>query len=121
MRTKLAQLRANKSPLLQSYLKTRNLTLHATIPLCLIHTNDTNHLLNVAKSQHNTTPRFYGRSFCKKKSLDCFFKVLEVGSFKIVLEEVGQQLRFKFKKFSKLILYYYLQVKICTDLLNVTI
>ena len=45
MRTKLAQLKANKSPLLQSYLHTVNPeTYKSQCPLCLSHTHDTNHL-----------------------------------------------------------------------------
>ena len=56
MCTKLAQLRANKSPLLQSYLHTVNPHTHMPqCPLCLSHTHDTNHLF-VVKYQHNTTP-----------------------------------------------------------------
>ena len=52
MRTKLAQLRTNKSPLFQSYLHTVN-------PDCkpqLSHTHDTNHLFNCSQlpTQHNT-------------------------------------------------------------------
>ena len=47
MRTKPAQLRANKSPLLRSYLPTVKLdTYTPQCPLCLAHTHmhDTNHL-----------------------------------------------------------------------------
>ena len=45
MRTKLAQFRANKSPLLKSYLHTMN----PQCPLCLSHTHDTNHLFYCSK------------------------------------------------------------------------
>ena len=58
MRTKLAQLRANKSPLLQSYLHTVNPdTYMPQCPLCLSHTHDTNYLFNCSQvpTQHNTT------------------------------------------------------------------
>ena len=51
MHTKLAQLRANKSPLLQSYLHTVNPdTYMPQSPLCLTHTHDTNHLFNCCKT-----------------------------------------------------------------------
>ena len=59
-RTTLAQLRANKSILLQSYLHTVN---HETYmpqcPLCLSHTHDINHIFNCSQvpTQHNTTQR----------------------------------------------------------------
>ena len=59
MRTKLVQLRANKSPLLQTYLHTVNLeTYTPQCPLCLSHTHDTNHLFNCSQvpTQHDTTP-----------------------------------------------------------------
>ena len=47
MRTKLAEVRANKSPLLQNYLHTVNPeTYSPQCPLCLSHTHDTNHLFN---------------------------------------------------------------------------
>ena len=58
MRTKLAQLRANKSPLLQSYLHTVNPeTYTPQCPLYLTHTHDTNRLFNCSQvpTQHNTT------------------------------------------------------------------
>ena len=58
MRTKLAQLRANKSPLLQSYLHTVNPeTYMSQCPLRLSHTHDTNHLFNCGQlpTQRNTT------------------------------------------------------------------
>ena len=58
MRTKLAQLRANKLPLLQSYLHTVNSeTYTPQCPLCLSHTHDTNHLFKCSQlqTQHNTT------------------------------------------------------------------
>ena len=58
MRTKLAQLKANKSPLLQSYLHTVDPeTYKPQWPLCLSHTHDTNHLFNCNQlpTQHNTT------------------------------------------------------------------
>ena len=58
MLTKLAQLRANKSPLLQSYLHTVNPdTYIPQSPLCLTHTHDTNRLFNGSQVpiQHNTT------------------------------------------------------------------
>ena len=51
MRTKLAQLRANKSPFLQSYLHTVNPeTYTSQCSLCLSHTHDTNqHLFNCSQ------------------------------------------------------------------------
>ena len=54
MRAKLAQLRANKSPLLQSYLHTVNTP---QCPLCLSRTHDSNHLFNCSQvpTQHNIT------------------------------------------------------------------
>ena len=58
LHTKLAQLRANKSPLLQSYLRTVNPeTYTPQCPLCLSHTHDTNYLFNCSQlpTQHNTT------------------------------------------------------------------
>ena len=58
MRTKLAQLTANKSPLLQSYLHTVNIEIYMPqCPLCLSHTNDTNHLFHCSQfpTQHNAT------------------------------------------------------------------
>ena len=58
MCTKLAQLRANKSPLLQSYLHTVNPeTYMPQCPLCLSPTHDTNHHCNCSQlpTQHNTT------------------------------------------------------------------
>ena len=58
MRTKLAQLRANKSTLLQSYLHTVNPeTYMPQFPLYLSHTHDTNHFFNCSQlpTQHNTT------------------------------------------------------------------
>ena len=57
MRKNLAQLRANKSPLLQSYLHTVNPeTYTLQCLLCLSHTHDTNHLFNCSQvpTQHNT-------------------------------------------------------------------
>ena len=57
-RKKLAQGRANKSPLLQSYLHTVNpKTYTVQCPLCWSHTHDTNHLFNCSQvpTQHNTT------------------------------------------------------------------
>ena len=55
MRTKLAQLRASKSPLLQSYLHTVNPNTYTPqCPLCLSQTHDTNSLTAV-NYQHNTT------------------------------------------------------------------
>ena len=56
--TKLAQLKANKSPLLQNYLQKVNPeTYTRQCPLCLSHTLDTNHLFNCSQvpTQHNTT------------------------------------------------------------------
>ena len=58
MRTKLAQLGANKLPLLQSYLHAVNFETY--VPQCLLcfsHTHDTNHLFNCSQvpTQHNTT------------------------------------------------------------------
>ena len=58
MHIKLAQLRANKSPLLQSYLHTVNPdTYTPQCQLCLSHTHDTNYLFNCSQvpTQHNTT------------------------------------------------------------------
>ena len=58
MRTKLARLRANKSPLLEIYLHTVNSkTYTPQCPLCLSHINDTNHLFNCSQlqTQHKTT------------------------------------------------------------------
>ena len=58
MHTILVQLKANKSPLLQSYLHTVNPeTYTPQWPLCLSHTHDTNHLFNCSQvpKQHNTT------------------------------------------------------------------
>ena len=58
MHTKLAQPRANKSPLLQSYLHTVNPeTYTPQCPLCSSQTNDTNHLYNCSQvpTQHNIT------------------------------------------------------------------
>ena len=58
MRTKLAQLKANKSPLLQSYLHTVNPdTYMPQYPLWLSPTHDTNHLFNCSQvpTQHNIT------------------------------------------------------------------
>ena len=55
MHRKLAQPRANKSSLLQSYLHTVN---HYTYILqCLTHTHDLNHLCNCSQvlKQHNIT------------------------------------------------------------------
>ena len=55
MRTKLAQIRANKSPFLQSYLYTNNPETYPPLcPLCLSHTHDTNHLFNCSQviTQH---------------------------------------------------------------------
>ena len=50
MNTKLAQLRANKSPFLQSYLHTVNPeTYTPQCPVCLSHTHDTNHLLKCSQ------------------------------------------------------------------------
>ena len=58
MHTKLALLRANKSPLLQSYLHIVNSdTYSPQYPLCLTHTCDTNHLFNYSQvpTQHHAT------------------------------------------------------------------
>ena len=58
MRTKVAQLRANKSPLLQSYLHTVNPdTYMPQCPRCFSHTHGTNHLFNCSQlpTQHNPT------------------------------------------------------------------
>ena len=64
MRTKLAQLRANKSPLLQSYLHTVNPdTYTPQCALCLSHTHDTNYLVTAVK--YHTTPLV-----CKKKPIE---------------------------------------------------
>ena len=50
MCTKPAQLRANKSPLLQSYQHTVNPeTYMSQCPLCLSHTHNTNHLFNCSQ------------------------------------------------------------------------
>ena len=56
MRTKLAQLRANKLPLLQSYLHTVNPETTPQCPLCLSHTHDTNHLCNCSQVPTLQTP-----------------------------------------------------------------
>ena len=55
MCTKLAQLRANKSPLSQSYLHLVDPETYTS--QCLSHTHDTNHLFNCSQlpAQHNTT------------------------------------------------------------------
>ena len=56
MSTKLAQLRANKAPLLQSYVHTMNPeTYTSQCPLCLSHTHDTNRLFNCSQlsTQHH--------------------------------------------------------------------
>ena len=56
MHTKLAQLRTNQSPLLQSYLHTVNPdTYMPQCPLCLSHTHDTYHLFNCREvpTQHH--------------------------------------------------------------------
>ena len=69
MCTKLAQLRANKSPLLQSYLHTVNPeTYMPQCPLCLSYTHDTNHLLNCSQvsAQHNTTQHNTTPLVCRK-------------------------------------------------------
>ena len=58
MRTKLASLRANKSPLLKSCLHTVNPeTYMPQCLLCLSHTHDTNHFFNCCQvpTQNNTT------------------------------------------------------------------
>ena len=58
MRTKLAQLKANKSPIFPSYLPTANPeTYTPQCPLYLSHTHKTNHLFNCSQlpTQHNTT------------------------------------------------------------------
>ena len=53
MRTKLAQLRSNKSPLFQSYLHTVNPeTYTPQCPICLSHTHDQ------VPAQHNTTSQW---------------------------------------------------------------
>ena len=57
MRAKLPQLRANKSPLSQIYLHTVNPKIYTPqCPLCLSHTDGTNHLFNCSQppTQHNT-------------------------------------------------------------------
>ena len=56
VQSKLAQLRANKSPLLQSYLNTVNPeTYMPQCSLCLSHTHNTNHLFNCSQvsTQHH--------------------------------------------------------------------
>ena len=69
MRTKLAQLRANKSPLLQSCLNTMNSdTYIPQCPLCLTHTIGANYLFN-CKYQHNTTPLVCRKTFGSCKDL----------------------------------------------------
>ena len=58
MHTKLAHIRANKSPLLQSYLRTVNPEIcMPQCPLCLSQKHDTNHLFNCSQvpTQHNVT------------------------------------------------------------------
>ena len=70
MRTKLAHLRANKSPLSQSYLHTVNPeTCTPQCLLCLSHTYDTNHLFNCSQlpTQLNTTPVVCGKSLKKQQ------------------------------------------------------
>ena len=65
MHTKLAQLRANKSPLLQSDQHTVNPENYMPqYHLCLSHTHDINHLFNCnqVSTQHNTTPIVCGKS-----------------------------------------------------------
>ena len=61
MRTKLPKLRANKSPLLQSYLHTasRN-ACPPQCPLRLTHTHNTNHLFNCSQvlTQHHDTSQW---------------------------------------------------------------
>ena len=54
---KLAQLKANKSPLLQSYLHTGNPdTYKSQWPLCFTQAHDTNHpSVTVVKYEHNTS------------------------------------------------------------------
>ena len=61
MRTKLAQVRANKSLLLQNYLHTVNPVAYTPqCPLCLSHTHDTHHLFNCNQvaTQYNATNRW---------------------------------------------------------------
>ena len=58
LRTRLAQLRTNKSPLLHSYLHKLNPNSHTPLcPLCSSHTHDTNHLFHCSNvpTQHHTT------------------------------------------------------------------
>ena len=63
MCAKLAQLRANKSPLLQSYLKAENpKTYMPQCPLCLSQHMTLITSLTVVKYQHNTTPLVGGKS-----------------------------------------------------------
>ena len=63
MHTKLPQLRANKSPLLQVYLHTANSETYMSH--CLTHTHDTNTSLTVVNYKQNITP-----SVCGKKLLE---------------------------------------------------
>ena len=65
IRTKLAQLRGDKSPLLVSYLHAVNpKTYTSKCPLCLLHTHMTLITsLTVIKYQHNTTPLVCGKNF----------------------------------------------------------
>ena len=56
MHVTLPQLRANKSPLLQSYLHTANPKIYIPqCPLCLSHTHTTNHFFNCSQptTQHH--------------------------------------------------------------------
>ena len=62
MRIKLAQLRANKSPLLQRHIHLVNPeTYTQQCPLCRTHTHDTNNLFNCSQvpTQQNTTSLVY--------------------------------------------------------------
>ena len=66
MCSKLAQLRANKSSLLQSYLHTVNpKTYMPQCPLCLSHTHDTNHLFNCSQLQSTTNTKQHHKSVQK--------------------------------------------------------
>ena len=68
MHTKLAQLKANKSSLLQNYPHTVNPdTYMPQRPLCLTHMHDINHHFNCGQ-EHKTIPLVGKKSFWKQQS-----------------------------------------------------